>query len=262
MPTTRVNSAAVELTKEQRDALVDEIGDLASDCSLDELFHRCGPVLSVAEQIYRLPEGDEPQPVSLVSREALGRFVTRVIGDVDEMLADDDSARQRERREVLESILDALAKGARLVATLTVPLEYVERFRQALVYEINLDATADAITPAGMQHEHRSRRLVNADLRAAASTVAGDLDLLAQVPDEPDGPVCLRTDEPDALAHACEAMARVVVGPRLAELVGMGPFEDDLAAQIADAAEAVKWATANAIRFHDEEQARREAVAA
>lgn len=106
----------VSLTVDQRAALAVEIAETVSDGrTLAEFVAEHGPLLSVAEAIYRLPDIDRPAVVRLAEPEAVEGFVRATVGEIDAMLAEDldegSKARQRQRREVLDGLLGALSKG-------------------------------------------------------------------------------------------------------------------------------------------------------
>ena len=113
--------------------------------------------------------------------------------------------------------------------TLTVPAEYAEDFRAALVEEIASDIQ-------NVQHDRRAlaERMADGrtdldirkvDLRNAMRQLDRDIGLGVLVGLEGDGEIEIRNANPADLFAICEAMARVVVEPRLRQALEYGPID-------------------------------------
>jgi hypothetical protein len=129
---------------------------------------------------------------------------------------------------------------------LVVPARFVGLFREGVVDEIRLDA--DALRQAA---DTRTLAIAAADLQRSLGQVADDIALLARLPEGgQEGDLTLDDVKADVVAHACESMARAVCGPRLADRLGVGPFERDLIGEIVVLTDAIEWAAEQADRFH------------
>ncbi|SEH10157.1 hypothetical protein [Thermoleophilum album] len=125
------------------------------------------------------------------------------------------------------------------MASVTVPAALVDDMRAAVFCEIASDAD-------GIKHEANSGEVE--EVRACAWCLTDDLALLAQLPDEVEGPVTVEGGR-EALAHVCEALARDVLAPRLAsrlrytitrrdlDELGIRPLLDGIAWAVEQAAE-------------------------
>lgn len=138
-------------------------------------------------------------------------------------------------------------------SNLTVPAEYADEFRHAVVQEIHRDTNyieghrSDLLKAA----EERSNLAVHAeDLRASMRQLERDVRLLETVGYEGDGPIEIRTDDSDTLAHALESMAQRVVGPLIQDAVEVTPIDVEHAATLRPLIERLSWAADQAARFH------------
>lgn len=122
--------------------------------------------------------------------------------------------------------------------TLTVPEEFVEHFRDGVLHEIRVDGDIrrydhDDVVGPGALITHLSQ----------------DLGVLRQVPANDAGRGEL-TASPEALAHAAEAMAREVLGPKLVDALACGPIDEKYAPQVLELTAALSWAVERAAELH------------
>lgn len=117
--------------------------------------------------------------------------------------------------------------------TLTVPAEHAERFRAAIVEEIDIDTEwikgrrGDMVE--AMVYESDRVAIHRVDMRCAMEALERDAATLQPIDLAGEGPVTIRTDDPEViadLAHVCETMARTVVGDELHDQLQLGPMED------------------------------------
>lgn len=123
--------------------------------------------------------------------------------------------------------------------TLTVPAEYAEHFRAAMVEEIAFDA--------GMLQRERGRTRCRedepadksnaADLRWMTDQLTGDAALFEQMGHE--GEIEVRTADVGALAHACETMAEKVIGPEITHHLSYAPLDPEALRPLIDG---LSWA--------------------
>ena len=134
-------------------------------------------------------------------------------------------------------------------ATLTVPAEYAEDFRAALVYELAEEAgyvknERKKLRKARyLDREHAS----DDGLRMAMGLLERDVALCAQVGFLEDTgaieiPVEGVRDDLGTLGHVCETVARKIIGPRLAEALDCGPFDEKAAVELRELMERLAWA--------------------
>ncbi|HWH46135.1 MAG TPA: hypothetical protein VNT32_15565 [Thermoleophilaceae bacterium] len=137
--------------------------------------------------------------------------------------------------------------------TLTVPAEYVEDFRQAIVEEIAFETKAIAETRRDLD-EHRERKdelaaeVSSADMESAM----GYLERVAALlPATADGAVELDAD-PVVLSHTLATMmARGIIGPRLTGLLEVVPLEGESVAKVLAEWDRLYWALEEGEFFHE-----------
>ena len=150
--------------------------------------------------------------------------------------------------------------------TVTIPAEYVEDFRAALVSEIRWEAQCilkdadraapDAATILKRLDEPDPEAVeAYADVRGDARLMSHDVALFDQLAEAVicDGSVELDVEGPealDAVPHVFEAMASKVVGPRLEAALGVGPMDRDWLPKIREQIERVSWAVERAAEWH------------
>jgi hypothetical protein len=134
--------------------------------------------------------------------------------------------------------------------TLTVPSEYVEDFRAAIVEELALDTGNVQELRAKVYDPYEQHAALAAqDLRGAIRFLAQDAALFDQL-HAADG-----TLEPDSdaetLAQTCETMARKIVGAELDRQLRFAPIDAAAAERLRDVMARLSWAIDNAARLHD-----------
>src|SRR4051794_35008437 len=114
-------------------------------------------------------------------------------------------------------------------ATLTIPAAYLDDFRDALVHEIadGADAVFTARKRATDAADTRGNLDVgrDEDWRSAVRLVAQDGALLHQLEAATPGEDFTATADEATLAHACGAMARKVVSPRIERQLRFFPLD-------------------------------------
>jgi hypothetical protein len=118
-PTRPMDGGEVMLSAEQRAAFihaVDERTDFVA--GLAGFVGEWGPMLGAAEQMIALAGEGGPRTVTFGDRDAVRRFIERVVGEDDDEISSADVeqlsvhvARVRERRDALASILTAMGGG-------------------------------------------------------------------------------------------------------------------------------------------------------
>lgn len=150
------------------------------------------------------------------------------------------------------------------VVSVTIPTEYVENFRAALVYEIRWEAEciikdAEEATPDEAtilkRLDEPAPAVSYADVRMDAKLMYYDVTVFDQLSDvvPRNGAVQVLVEVPEALdtlAHAFESMARQVAGPRLKEALGVGPIDRGWLPKIREQMERVSWAVERAAEYH------------
>jgi len=174
-------------------------------------------------------------------------------------------------------------------ASVTVPSEYVQDFRAAVVYEIRFEAEcivthAEKVIPDERTILERLDKddpddvaVSYGDVRDDAKMMAHDISLYDQIEEATarlarkwgisadylnahrasavgdEGEVELTVEGDDGLggvAHVFESMARQIVGPRLKEALGVGPIDRDWLPKILTQIERVSWAAERAAEYH------------
>ena len=137
--------------------------------------------------------------------------------------------------------------------TLTVPAEFAEEFRAAVVREIAFDVRqieddqAQLVEcKAGTVFEGRYNA---ADARLHLSQLAADAALAGKVDLEASGAVEL-TAPAEQLAHVCELMAQEIIRPRISRALDVCPVDNGEALRPMIAA--LSWAVDNAERLYAE----------
>lgn len=154
------------------------------------------------------------------------------------------------------------------VVSVTIPAEYVEDFRAALVREI-------AASVKAVQDDYRSLdeaegwlpdkvKFRRADLECATGLLVADAALLAGMGANATGltgeDVELQADA-DTIAHGFESMARVIE-LRLRDIVDCSPIDAKYAGKARHTMERLQWAADRAGEFHKKGVELREKVAA
>lgn len=124
--------------------------------------------------------------------------------------------------------------------TLTVPAEYAEQFHCAVLREIKSDSEGveDALKEGPESVREWTQRL-NQSV-ALANQVPAELN---------NKPVPVRSDA-ETLAHACEALARQVVGPRIQGALMIGPMDEHAVPEDLQLLGAARWAVEAAYSMH------------
>jgi hypothetical protein len=161
---------------------------------------------------------------------------------------------------------NGIVDSSRDVVSVTIPAEYVQDFRAAVVSEIRWEAecivkdaakaTPDefAILKRLDEPEPADVAVSYADVRNDARLMGHDVALFDQLEDvQADSDAELHLEglaAMESLAHVFEAMARNVVGPRLAEALGVGPIDAGWLPKINGQIERVSWAAERAAEYH------------
>jgi hypothetical protein len=146
-----------------------------------------------------------------------------------------------------------------MTVSLTIPAEYVDDFRDAVVYEIENGTSAvetqrKAIRRSAEWRDDSLERIHDDDMRLAHRLLAQDGTLLAYLENADDEePFAIPADVADAptLAHACHAMARKVVAPRVRSLLNYGPLDTKIAAALNAQLARLSWAIESSARLVD-----------
>lgn len=141
---------------------------------------------------------------------------------------------------------------------LTVPAEYVEDFRAAIVSEIDHEAVqVESHRKKAAEYEKRGRGAAaetqREDMRNSMDLLVRDAALLA-LPAHNDRDHRIEVlDQGDAetVAHVLETMAQKIVGPRLAEELGYGPMDGHAAVEVREAIARLSWTVDHAAELHD-----------
>lgn len=133
--------------------------------------------------------------------------------------------------------------SSRPAVTITIPSDYLEDARSALVREIDDDSNA-----IRSNHEDvlRGSDVGGADRAGSVRILREDIQLLDQVLDA-SGDTTV-TGEPGAVTHALDAMARVL-SARLEDACGYSPMP---MGDVLDVAAELRWAADEAIRIDPE----------
>ncbi len=150
--------------------------------------------------------------------------------------------------------------------TLTVPGEYAEDFRLALVEEIAFQARAVKDNRAELVRRRFMREEPqpgdDADVRGALKLLRQDGELAAQVSMEAlTEPFEVQVDDLATVQHAFETMVRSVVGPRLAEELDTSPLDTGQVERLRALMEELRWTVEQAGEFHARWQAEHEVAA-
>jgi len=158
------------------------------------------------------------------------------------------------------SSMSAHANGE--VANLTVPAEYVEDIRAALVSEIKFEADriADHAMPGRFEEQAEVRF---ADVRNDVRLMGHDVALFDQLDGvEGDATLTVEGQEAlDSLPHAFEAMARLIA-PRLAEELDCTPLDQEAASKIRALTDRLARAVDRAADYHEDAARAREGAGA
>lgn len=135
---------------------------------------------------------------------------------------------------------------------LTVPAEFAEDFRAAIVREIAFDIRQIEDDrkarledrAGGMPRLHAAK--ADEDAQSHLGQLADDMALAQQVDLTGTGEITLTFTDAGQVAHICEEMAQEVVGPYIARLLEFGPLDDSVEPQIREAVESLSWAAATA----------------
>jgi len=140
------------------------------------------------------------------------------------------------------------------MTTMTIPAEYADDFRAAIVGE--LAQTIEHVQTERKRFEERTWRrdpladVSEADLSGAMRLVARDARLLAQIGHEGIADLQVDIDDEGTLAHVFETMARDVVGPRLTEALTVGPMEPEWTRELTPLIGRLSWAIDRAAECH------------
>lgn len=138
--------------------------------------------------------------------------------------------------------------------TLTVPAEFAEDFRAAIVREIAFDvrgieddenARADRLAGSIFAEESNGE-----DERHHREQLAEDMALACRVGIAETGAIEVTSSDASQLAHICERMAQDVVQPQIARALAISPLDDGAAVRPMIAA--LTWAVGNAERLFGE----------
>ena len=142
---------------------------------------------------------------------------------------------------------------------LTIPADYLDDFRDAVVYEIedgtNAVETArkeirdDEYRPPAEREKRAAMH--NDDRRLAIGLLAQDGKVLDQLEAAEEGEEFTVAADDATLAHVCMAMGRKVVAPRVARLLEFSPIDRKIAGLIEQELARLAWAVDNSARLTD-----------
>jgi hypothetical protein len=125
---------------------------------------------------------------------------------------------------------------------ITIPAEYLEDVRSALVSEINQDSDALQVNQATLLE--KNGELNREDRDASVRWLRNDLQLLDQLLDGSEARKV--TADRDALTEVLQAMVRVLAG-RLTDVCQYGPVP---LGDVVELSARLRWAANKAIRLH------------
>lgn len=141
-----------------------------------------------------------------------------------------------------------------LGVALTIPGEYMDDFRDAVVFEIAdgtnaVETNRKAIRDAADLRKDAWQATCEVDWRCSVRLLAQDGVLLDQLEGaEPDQEFKASADDA-TLAHACHAMARKVIAPRVRHLLDYSPISEDVLTDLREQLARLSWAIDNSARF-------------
>jgi hypothetical protein len=143
--------------------------------------------------------------------------------------------------------------------TVTVPAEYADDFREAVIEEIaqqvefNKKDRAELAEAIKYRKPEKTIEIDRADLALSTRLLIKDtrlLDLVSAAEGELSVPV-ERGDGDGTLSYAFETMARKVVGPRLTEALGFGPFVAESEDELRELTSRLMWAVEQAAALNE-----------
>ena len=130
--------------------------------------------------------------------------------------------------------------------TLTVPAEYAEDFRAALVHDLAEETgyvkkeRKELLNVIEMRKDTESQRDAH---RTAMKMLDREVELFRQAGYEGAGDIEISMgDDQGVVAYAFETVARQIIGPRLADALHVGPIDQEWAAQLRELIERLTWA--------------------
>ncbi len=149
--------------------------------------------------------------------------------------------------------LRAIAAEGTADVALTVPAEYVEDFRAAMLEEIATDTRwvkSQWKALAAATERGAATDAVRADLSGSKRHLAQDVELLAQAGLDGDGAIEISDScDTSTIAHVCETMARDIVGAQLHDALACSPIAVEEAPGLRRLVEELGWAIARAEEF-------------
>jgi hypothetical protein len=138
--------------------------------------------------------------------------------------------------------------------TLTIPAEYVDDFRDAVVFEIAdgtdaVETNRKAIRDAADRRQDAWRSTCEVDWRSSVRLLAEDGVLLNQLEAAEPGQEFTASADDVTLAHACAAMAEKVVGRRVKDLLIYRPIDENVATELRVQLARLSWAIDNSTRL-------------
>jgi hypothetical protein len=132
-------------------------------------------------------------------------------------------------------------------ATVTIPAEYVDDFRDAVVYEIAdstdaVETNRKAIRDAVDRREDGWRDTCEVDWRGSVRLLAEDGVLLSQLEVAEPGQEFTARAVDVTLSFACAAMARKVVAPRVRHLLRYSPLDEEIVGKLHEQIARLSWA--------------------
>lgn len=159
------------------------------------------------------------------------------------------------RSRAAQTALDQ-EEGQMPEVTLTVPEQFAEDFRAAIVREIAFDVRSieDDQKARGEQLTGSAfaKKLNAADVRLHLEQLTADMAIAAQARLTEEGCVEVTSPEAGMLAHVCENMAQEVVGPQIAAALEVGPLDEGVANTLRPMVASLMWAVDNAERLYGE----------
>lgn len=143
---------------------------------------------------------------------------------------------------------DWLSKPAAVPAfTLLIPQRFVRLFRKGVE-----KSTRSDIGALSAAVDRKNPRAQVGDLESGAAQLPESIALLKAVPELSSTDVTIDDPSPSAAAQAFESMAREVCGPLLENVLGVGPYEENVVAEIEELTRAIDWAAERAVACHDQ----------